>query len=180
MLCPGFVNALNWYWQEAAMEIFWIFFAIPTVGLLYTICIIGRERRSAQGTCACELSPCRIHSSNRHREVLRISTKDLRYLAYKSDDLILIDLRPPLEATPIPVPTAHILSVSPDELRDLLRWLPPATSAAVCGETDVVCASAIQACRGISGTAPIYILAETPALNRTYESKPENRSALQP
>ena len=163
------------------MEIFWIFFAIPSVGLLYTICIIGRERESAQGTCACELRPCRIHSSHRHREVLRISTKDLRHLAYKSDDLILIDLRPPSAAMPIPLPTAHILSVSPDELRDLLRWLPPATSAAVCGgETDVVYASAIQACHGISGTAPIYILAETPALNPTYEPKPENRSAFQP
>jgi hypothetical protein len=161
------------------MEIFWIFFAIPSAGLLYTICIIGRERESVPGTCACEPHPCRVHSSHRHREVLRISTKDLRYLAYKSDDLILIDLRPPSEATPIPLPTTHILSASPDQLRGLLRWLPPATSAALCGGGDV-CALAIQACRGISGTAPIYVLTETPVISQTYQAKPENRSAFQP
>lgn len=161
------------------MEIFWIFFAIPSVGLLYTICIIGRERELVTRTCACALHPCSIHSPSRHREVLRISTKDLRYLAYKSDDLILIDLGPRFRETPIPLPAAHILSISPDELEGLLRWLPAATSVALCGATDA-CASAFQICHRISGTAPIYVLTEAPGIAQTYEAKQVNRSTLQP
>ena len=160
------------------MQIFWIFFALPTLGLLYTICIIGRESEPVQETCTCALHPCYIHAPRRHREVLRISTKDLRYLAYKSDDLILVDLGPRLRGTPVPLPPAHILSISPNELQGLLRWLPPATSLALCGDTDV-CDSAIQACRGISGTAPIYILAESAGFAHPY-AKQANGPALQP
>jgi hypothetical protein len=179
MLDPDFKKSPGLGRQEVAMEVFWIFFAIPSVGLLYTICIIGRERESASEICACALHPCRIHSSSRHREVLRISTKDLRYLAYKSDDLILIDLGSGLRGTPIPLPAAHILSASPDELEGLLRWLPAATGVALRGATDV-CASAIQICHGIAGTAPIYILADAPAITQIYEAKPENRSTPRP
>jgi hypothetical protein len=166
------------------MEIFWIFFAMPALGLLYTACVIGRDRESVPHTCACSLDPSYIRStaamtSRKHREVRRISTQDLRYLVYKSDDLILIDLRPPLAAKPIPLPAAHILSVSPDELEGLLRWLPPATSAALWGGT-YACASAAQVCHGISGTAPIYVLAEAPEIAEPHEANPWSRSALQP
>jgi hypothetical protein len=171
------------------VEIFWVFLAMPALGLLYTAFVIGRDGEWVPGTCACSLHPSSLHSTagmpsnvNKQREVKPISTKNLRYLVYKSDDLILIDLRLPFRATPIPLPAAHILFVSPPDLRGLLRWLPPATSVALYGETDV-CASAIQICRGIPGTAPIYVLTETLAYSeiaQTYEAKQENRSAFQP
>jgi hypothetical protein len=148
------------------MGIFWVLFAMPALGLLYTACVIIRDGRSVSGTGPYPLHSPSLHSTagmtsdvSSYREVRQISTKDLRSLAHKSDDLILVDLRLRSEREPISFHVAHVLFVSSNDLVDLLCWLPPASSVVLYGGTDR-CTSAIRVGQGIFGTAPIYVLRE--------------------
>jgi hypothetical protein len=169
------------------MEIFWLLFAMPVLGLLYTACVIVHDGRCAPETGAHPLRSQSLDSTagmawdvGSYREVKQITARELKCLVYKPEDLILVDLRPRSETSPISFPVANVLFASPSDLVNLLYWLPPATSAVLYGGT-ATCAQAIQVGHGISGTAPIYVLSEAPIYSmvaqETSEAKLESGSA---
>jgi xanthine dehydrogenase iron-sulfur cluster and FAD-binding subunit A len=97
------------------------------------------------------------------RAIELISTEELYNLLHQSEDVILIDLRPSREMKPITIPMANMLRVAPSELRDLLFWLPPASSVVLYGSLDL-CLSVTQAVPQLPGIAPVYMLRELDTL----------------
>jgi hypothetical protein len=82
-------------------------------------------------------------------------------LSRRSDDLILIALRKKAEMKPISFPESHTLYIEPDGLIDLLRWLPPSCGAILYGTSSRI-SSTICAVHNLTGSAPIYVVCETP------------------
>lgn len=93
----------------------------------------------------------------RTRPLKRISLHEFAGVLSESGDLIVIDLRPCSERAPFPIPHAHVLSISPGELTEMLEWLPPNRSVAFYGASDITM-HMIETDPFISGSAPLYLL----------------------
>jgi xanthine dehydrogenase iron-sulfur cluster and FAD-binding subunit A len=103
------------------------------------------------------------------RAIELISMEELCDLLHQSEDVILIDLRPSREIKPVTIPMTDTLRVAPSELRDLLFWLPPASSVVLCGSLDL-CLSVTQEVPHLDGIAPVYILRELDTLGDRLSS----------
>jgi len=93
------------------------------------------------------------------REVKWISAKECEALLRTYCDVIFIDLRSGKENAPIPLAVSEILTVSPSQFSDMLRWLPASSSIVLYGASDS-CASLLWSTRNIHGGAPVYVLYE--------------------
>jgi hypothetical protein len=152
------------------MVLLWILFAMPVLSLCYTVYVIARNGGVRMPACVIPLSPITYRSTGRlgvypqeKREVRWIFTKEFEALLRESEDVIVIviDLRPQTRKERVPFTVGHVLSISPGELLDILRWLPTTSSVVLYGTPDL-CASLLWTARNISGSAPLYVLAEVP------------------
>lgn len=148
------------------MYFLYIFCAIPAVALLYAAYIVRHDAHRVVSEPASKLSFTPRDSIRRsnsgeqnERPVESIPTDQFDVLAHRLHDLILIDLRSRRWRRPTVVPVAHTLTVAPNQLRDLLSWLPPASSVALYSATDLyefVMATAYH----LPGIAPVYVVKE--------------------
>jgi hypothetical protein len=91
------------------------------------------------------------------RFVKRISIGQFTNLLEVSRDLIIIDLREGAGIAPVPVPAAFALHVSPNQLVDVLEWIPANRSVAFCGASNLnIFMNEASSCR--TGAAPLYLL----------------------
>lgn len=94
-----------------------------------------------------------------NRPIRWISTSELRaILVQDTDDLLVIDLREQV-TQPLQLPPARVLRIGPEDLQEILEWLPPTQSAAFCGVSGLA-AFMIETSPGLCGTAPFYLLQE--------------------
>ena len=126
------------------MYFLYIFCAIPALALLYAAYIVRRDAQRVPRQPASELwlAPWdSIHRSNsgeqNERPVESIPADQFDELAHRLQDLILIDLRSRRWQRPTVVPVVHTLTVAPNQLRDLLSWLPPGSSVALYSAADL-------------------------------------------
>lgn len=139
---------------------------LPVLGFVYSICFIAREERAKLSSGG---GPAAIPSQNfpgiqvplGKRYIKWISAKEFRTLSRRSDDLVLIVLRKKAEAKAISFPESHILYIEPDQLINLLKWLPPSCGAILYGTFTCLSASVLSV-RNLTGSAPIYVVCETP------------------
>jgi hypothetical protein len=146
-----------------------VFCALPSEALFCAACLIVHDGHAELRGRASVLhlghdpivgTPSNLKGS---RAVELISAEELRHLLYQSDDIILIDLRSNWERKSLASPAANTLSVAPSQLRDLLFWLPPASSVVLYGSSDL-CVSVTRVVRHLPGVAPIYVLRESDKL----------------
>jgi hypothetical protein len=140
---------------------------LPVLGFVYTIWFMAREERTKLSDGATPLAtPLLDPTVGRiqflpKRQIKWISTKEFIALSCRSENLILIVLRRKAETKPIPFPESHILYIEPDRLIDLLQWLPPSCGAILYGASGLL-SSTIWSVRNLVGSAPIYVICETP------------------
>jgi hypothetical protein len=156
------------YWKRIrgvfAMDYFWVLIAMPLLGLVYFACVlIWTPREIRLPDCVTPLPPTnsgmmRIHQGRTpEREVRWVSTKECDTLLHRSSDVLFIDLRTEPRKAPIPIDVSEVLTLSPSQLFDMLRWLPASSSVVLYGASDA-CTSVLWSTRNIHGWAPIYVL----------------------
>lgn len=92
------------------------------------------------------------------RPVRWISCEELRkILQENSHDLIVLDLRAETQGTPFPLPEVFVLSIRPDELLEILDWMPSRQCVVFYGIRDPWI-SAIEKSSSMAGAAPFYFL----------------------
>jgi hypothetical protein len=145
-----------------------IFFAMPVLALCYIVYVVSAGGKTTMSSCSTPLPPTPIYSTTslveavqKKREIKWISTKEFEGLLRNCEEVIFIDLRSQARTEPIPFPLAHVLYVDSRHLLDILKWLPAASSAFLCGTPDL-CASVFWTVCNISGFAPFYVLTEAP------------------
>jgi hypothetical protein len=150
------------------MYFIWMLVAMPIFALVYTACVVARGEKPKLPDPVIPLRKPVLDSTTRlgshhqgKREVQWITQKNFESLTQGNDDVIFIDLRPENESKAAPFPHTHALSIAPGQLVDVLRWLPPSSSVVLYGAPSL-CASMIWAVRDLAGSAPIYVLSETP------------------
>jgi hypothetical protein len=94
------------------------------------------------------------------RRVTWITRQEFPALLRRSETVILVDLRFQRDMKSALYAGSHVLPTSPEQLRDLLPWLPPEASVVLCGPPDLCC-TLISELRNSSGAAAIYILEES-------------------
>jgi hypothetical protein len=154
--------------ESVAMYFLYIFCAIPALALLYAAYIVRRDAQRVPRQPASELwlAPWdSIHRSNsgeqNERPVESIPADQFDELAHRLQDLILIDLRSRRWQRPTVVPVVHTLTVAPNQLRDLLSWLPPGSSVALYSAADLHEFVIATVCH-LPGIAPVYVMKESP------------------
>ncbi len=87
-----------------------------------------------------------------------VSFKEFRSLLEQDpDDLVVLDLRPDTRRVPFPIADAFVLPVSPNELMEILVWLPSNRSVVFYG-ADAFCITSIEMSPSTKGSAPLYFL----------------------
>ena len=86
-----------------------------------------------------------------------ISIGEFKEVLTKCGDLILIDLRTDASGDPFPISTVFVLTVTPNELKSVLDWLPTDRSIVFYGASDR-CISMIEKSSCMKGSAPFYVL----------------------
>jgi hypothetical protein len=149
------------------MYFLYILCAIPALALLYTAFAVASDIRKGPGAPASELRFSARNSITREscgaqsrRPVEPISLEELADLALRSVELILIDLRARRKYRPTAVPVEHTLVVAPQQLQDLLCWLPPQTSVVLYGSSELL-ESLLSAVSQLPGVAPVYVVKES-------------------
>ena len=100
------------------------------------------------------------HGGQTSRRLCRISLAELLVLFVSTDDLLVIDLRPGQQRDSFPVLGDDILCVQPNELPDVLEWLPSNKNVVFCGASEL-CITMIQTSPCIYGSAPLYVLEDS-------------------
>jgi hypothetical protein len=81
-----------------------------------------------------------------------------RLLEQDLDDLVVLDLRLDARRVQFPIAEAFVLPVSPNELMEILVWLPSNRSVVLYG-ADALCISSIEMSPSMDGgSAPLYFL----------------------
>lgn len=150
------------------MNGFWVLVAMPIVGLVYVAYLIATDKRagmpasvmSSQSIQLQIVAPSAPYSSHK-RKIARISRRECECLLRHCEDLILINLTQHRSIRSTGLTTTCELFVHPNEMRKIIRWLPPESSAVLYGEVDM-CNSVLTAVRDTPGKAPLYVLEETP------------------
>lgn len=92
------------------------------------------------------------------RPVRQITLADFgRLLEANSQGLVVLDLRPDAHWVPFPVRAAYVLRIRPEELPEILAWLPASQSVVFYGARDPW-VSVIEKSASKSGSAPFYLL----------------------
>lgn len=73
------------------------------------------------------------------------------------DDLVVLDLRYDARQVPFPIAEAFVVPVSPNELLEILFWLPSNRSVVFCG-ADPLSMVSIEMSPSMAGSAPFYFL----------------------
>jgi hypothetical protein len=89
------------------------------------------------------------------------SMKDCERLLDSSDKVIFIAIRGDFSEDSLPLPELISLSIAPNELAEVLHWLPPGQSVVLCGQVDL-CSSTIRPAEVNAGTPHIYVLQSQP------------------
>jgi hypothetical protein len=98
--------------------------------------------------------------SRTRRHVRWITPQELPVLLHRFENVIVVDLRSEKRLRPTLFSASHVLPASPDQLNDLLPWLPADTGVVLCGPPDL-CKRLLLKIRYLTGSAPIYVLAAT-------------------
>lgn len=101
-------------------------------------------------------------ASEGRRGLERISAGEFTELLAKSEDLLLIDLRPASQSGPLPVRAPHTVRVRTNQLEEVLRRLPANRSAVFYGASDLS-VFMIMTSLYMRGSAPLYVLRTEPA-----------------
>lgn len=145
------------------MDYFWILLGIPLLSLAYFAYVLVRTGGGQLPACVTPLPSTSSGSirilpdRTREREVKWISTKECERLLHRSSDVLFIDIRTEPGKAPVPIDVPEVLTVSPSQLFDMLRWLPASSSVVLYCASDA-CTSLLWSARNVHGWAPIYVL----------------------
>lgn len=92
------------------------------------------------------------------RRMKWISPDEFLWLLKMRRDLIVIDLSLKAPFAPVPVTTALVIPVGPNELEHVLEWLPADRPVVFCGASDL-CIFIIETSPCMRGSTPLYVLA---------------------
>jgi hypothetical protein len=150
------------------MDFIWFFVAMPVVSFLCTAYLIAKDHRRKLPDCVVPLSTSNSWSArktlnppSRGREIRWISMEECEDIIRISSDVVFIDLGPPGEGKQLPIPAAHVLSISPSHVLEVVQWLPSEATVLLYGASDL-CASMIWAARSLAGVAPVYVVKAAP------------------
>jgi hypothetical protein len=150
--------------EEHTMDILWKLLALALASVFYVawqilrfvkrafrtrkalVPLLGSRRRGVSGS-----------AWPRTRPIRQISMGAFAAVLAETPDLIVIDLRADSQRTPFPIPTAQVLPVNPNELVEVLEWLPANKSAAFCGVSNLAVLT-IETSFCMGGSAPLYLL----------------------
>lgn len=138
------------------MDILLALLALAVGFLLYSAWQLVRTRRRALPRSS-SASPLGTNGEEPRRGLQRISLAEFSEILAKADDLVLIDLRPVSQNTPLPVQAPHVVRVRTHQLEEILRHLPQNRSAAFYGASDL-CVFMIETSICMRGAAPLYVL----------------------
>jgi hypothetical protein len=150
------------------MDFICFFVAVPLVSFLCTFYLIAKDHRRKLPDCVVPLSTSGSWSArktfnppSRGRKIRWISMRECEDIVRTSSNVVFIDLGPPEEGKQLPIRAAHVLSISPSHVLDVVRWLPPETTVLLYGASDP-CASMIWTARSLAGVAPVYVVKAAP------------------
>jgi hypothetical protein len=150
------------------MDILLAFLGFAVGFLLYSVWQFMRSRhkaiRSARkaGTNVVASIDGSGEASEPRRALQRISAGQFMEVLAKTDDLVLIDLRPAHQNAPLPVRAPRVVRVQTNRLEDVLRHLPEDRSAVFYGASDLS-VFMIMTSMYMRGSAPLYVLRPEPA-----------------
>lgn len=98
---------------------------------------------------------------NSRRELKWISINELRALTEAPNRLTIIDCRSDSRARLPPIASVLALQIEPQQLPEVLGWVPADQSVVLCGVSDL-CPSGIIRTPHRSGLAPVYVLKDDP------------------
>jgi hypothetical protein len=150
------------------MAFMWLLLGITLVAILCTAHeILKNWKPEVQGSASVTQSPryrpIAVHpvSALGKYSVKWLSMKDCENLLDRSDKVIFIAIRSDSRNESLPLPELVSFSIAPNELAEVLHWLPPGQSVVLCGQVDL-CSSTIRLAE-CHGTPPIYVLPSQPA-----------------
>lgn len=104
------------------------------------------------------IRPVNTPAKRPRRPIRWISFDEFCALLYEEPlDLLVLDLRADAQHSPFPVPAACVLPVHPDELREILDWLPSGQSVVFYGIRGPWIPT-IEKSPAMGGSAPFYFL----------------------
>ena len=117
---------------------------------------LNRARSISQPSASLRVLP---KPARRQRRLIEwVLFKEFRSLLEQVPiDLVVLDLRSDARQVPFPIAEAFVLSVSPNELMEILVWLPPNRSVVFYG-ADALCIASIEMSPSMEGLAPFYFL----------------------
>ncbi|MGA8110803.1 MAG: hypothetical protein WB974_15320 [Acidobacteriaceae bacterium] len=140
------------------MDVFLALLAIVLAFLLYAAWQLLQPPRRRPARRAIDAAIGKAVSSGEERRPLHWITADqLRELLARTDDLLLIDLRPDPGDLPPALPPGRMMRVHTHQLEDVLRSLPGDRSAVFYGASGL-CIFMIQTSPCMRGSAPLYVL----------------------
>jgi hypothetical protein len=146
----------------------WLLIGIVFVVVLCTARGIVRGQKRRLPECVVPLPPSRFHSIDAifpgampKRQVKWISAKECASLVHTSDNVVFIAIRSGSRNKRPSFPGLQSLSIAPNQLADVLRWLPPESCIVLSGEVDL-CASALGSLDDIASSGPVYVLSDGP------------------
>jgi hypothetical protein len=101
--------------------------------------------------------PARKPARKQTRLIEWISIGEFMMVLEKCRNLLVIDLRAHHQVVQFPVPKATVLRVSPNELVNVLEWLPADRTLVFCGASNLSTAM-IESTPCMQGSAPVYAL----------------------
>ncbi len=146
------------------MYCLWMLLAGMLAALVYSVWRTSRSGRrelqvripsASNPSTHLEIVPEPIRT--RTRTIKWISIGEFKMVLTKCSDLIVIDLRANAQLVPFPVPTAIVLPIAPDELFNILEWLPADRTVVLCGASNIS-VFMIETIPCKEGSAPLYVL----------------------
>lgn len=86
-----------------------------------------------------------------------ITLRELKAIAERTGDLLVVDLRSEEHCAPLPATDAQVMRVKVGDLEEFLQWLPENRTAAFCGVSGLSIFM-IESHLCLRGTSPLYVL----------------------
>jgi hypothetical protein len=161
------------------MNWIWVLVAMPLASLVYFAYKLSRDNTEHATRYVHKIAkailPIRLRSGlfqKGERPISWVSEREFGALVRTSDDVILVDLASDRNGKPdagngsrMLFNAPNVLLIEQRGLLDVLRWASSTSSVVLYGSRDV-CASAIPAIRKVAGSAPVYLMPETPNSSR--------------
>jgi hypothetical protein len=145
------------------MSLFWILIAMPLAVLLYFGWVIAWQKPIPYAISLAPAIPARNSGwwklLQRGRTIKWISLTELKTMTHPFEDVMFVDLISRDSSRPSCLESADFLHIKPDELCDVLRWLPASSCVVLIGPT-VECRSMVKSASRIAGHAPIFVVTE--------------------